>query len=158
MSKPVNLASLPKDEALVLSRVDGRAIFGDVDAVTHVYSELMSHWLSKRMPRAVGQSDEEFGDLVEEVEKEFNAGVDEAVSAVREDGKSREVIKRIDDLVTARSMFAFRIQAVVAFMVEALPDDAADQLPVKFTLTGLRDDLHQLGENLLDLVHEAEHG
>jgi hypothetical protein len=91
MNKPVNLASLPKDEALVLARAGGRSIFGDIKAVTHIYSDLMSYWIGRSLPKAVGQSDEEFGDLVEEVEKEFNAGVDEAVGAASEDGKSRVV-------------------------------------------------------------------
>jgi hypothetical protein len=158
MSKPVNLASLPKDDALALARVGGRAIFGDDDAVSHVYTDLMSHWIGINLPQAVDQSDDEFGDLVEQIEKEFNSGVVEAVSAAREDGKSKEVIKRIDKLVTDQSILAFKLQGLVQFMVEALPDDRQDELPVRCTLVHLRDDMMQLGENLMDLVHEARNG
>ena len=158
MNKPVNLASLPKDDALALARAGGRAIFSDDDAVSHVYSGLMSHWIGINLPKAVGQSDDEFGDLVEQVEKEFNAGVDEAVSAAREDEKRKQVIERIDDLLTDQTALAFKMQGLLQFMVEALPDDGRDELPVKCTLTHLRDDMMQLAEKLADLVCEAEHG
>jgi hypothetical protein len=158
MNKPVNLASLQKDKALVLARAGGRAIFGDMKAVTHVYNDLMHYWVGANLPQAVGQSDDEFGDLVEEVEKEFNAGVDEAVAAAGEDGKSRAVIGRIDGLVTDQTVLAFKMQGLLQFMVEALPDDGQDDLPVKCALTHLRDDMLQLAEKLMDLVHEAEHG
>ncbi|RAS38304.1 hypothetical protein [Paraburkholderia bryophila] len=158
MDKLVNLASLTKDEALALARAGGRAILGDVHAVTHVYHDLMSHWLARSMPQAVGQSDDEFGDLVEAVEREFNAGAAEAVSAAREDEKRKQVIERIDDLLTDQTAIAFKMQGLLQFMVEALPDDSQGRLPVKCTLTHLRDDMMQLAENLMDLVREAEHG
>ena len=69
MDKRVNLAALPKDEALVLARVGGRTIFGDADAVSKVYEGLMTYWTNTNMPVAVGQSDDEFGELFDEVEK-----------------------------------------------------------------------------------------
>ncbi|MFL9987225.1 hypothetical protein [Paraburkholderia sediminicola] len=158
MSRIVNLASLPKDDALALARAGGRGIFGDINAVTHVYSELMSHWIGGNLPKAVGQSDDEFGELVCQIEKEFNAGVDEAVSAARADGKARKVVERIDDLVTDQSVLAFKLQGLLQFMVEALPDDKQGALPVRCTLVHLRDDMEQLAEKLMDLVQEAENG
>ncbi|MFM0732351.1 hypothetical protein PQQ52_17840 [Paraburkholderia sediminicola] len=158
MNRPVNLASLPKDDALARARAGGRTIFGDDDAVSHVYTDLMSRWIGRNLPKAVGQSDDEFGDLVEEIEKEFNAGVVEAVVAARARDKSRAILDRIDELATEQSLFAFKLQGLVAFMVEALPDDLRGELPVKFTLTQLRDDMMQLAENVMDLAHGVKNG
>jgi hypothetical protein len=158
MNKPVNLASLPKDDALALARAGGRAIFGDMDAVTHIYTELMQYWIGRNIPQAVGQSDDDFGDLVSEVEEAFNSGVDEAVSAAHAGSKSQTILDRVDTLLTDQSVLAFKHQGLVAFMVEALPDDVRDELPVKFTLTHLRDDMMQLAEKLADLVFEAKYG
>jgi hypothetical protein len=158
MNEPINLASLPKPDALALARAGGRAILADEDAVSHVYTDLMSYWLGRNLPKAIGQSDDEFGDLVNEVEKEFSAGVDEVVKAAREDEKRKQVIERIDDLLTDQTAIAFKMQGLLQFMVEALPDDGRDELPVKCTLMHLRDDMMQLAEKLADLVCEAEHG
>ena len=84
MDKHVNLAGLPKSVALMRARAGGRAIFGDEEAVSKAYEELMRHWFDKNMPRAVGQSDDEFDDLADEVGKEFEAGVDEAIKTARD--------------------------------------------------------------------------
>lgn len=158
MNKPVNLASLPKDDALARARIAGRSIFGDVNTVTHVYHDLMSYWIGRNLPQAVGQSDDEFGDLVEEVEKEFNAGVDEAVVAAQKGEKSPALLERVDQLATGDCVLAWKIYNVVAFMIEALPDDGRDDLPVKCTLIDLHGDLHRLGERLMDFVHRVKHG
>lgn len=69
-----------------------------------------------------------------------------------------ETIERIADLVTDQSVLAFKLQGVLQFMVEALPDDRQGELPVKCTLVHLRDDMMQLAERLMDLVHEAQNG
>lgn len=86
MDKRVNLAALPKNQALLRARAAGRAIFGDQGAVSEVYNDLMSHWIGRNLPKAVGQSDDEFGDLVSEISDEFEAGVDEAIKDARVQG------------------------------------------------------------------------
>ena len=41
-------------------------------------------------------------------------------------------------------------------MAEAIPDDERDGLPVRHTLSNLRDGVEKLAESLLDLVANAE--
>lgn len=83
MDRRVNLAALPMHEALARARVGGRGIFSDEDAVSAAYPDLLRHWTDKNMPNAVGQSDDEFNDLVSKVSDEFNAGIDEAIKAAQ---------------------------------------------------------------------------
>ncbi|MFB9123314.1 hypothetical protein E2553_00145 [Paraburkholderia dipogonis] len=158
MSKSVNLASLPKDQALALARAGGRTILGDIDAVAAVYPELLKSWTARNIPNAICQSDEEFDGLLQEIENEFNGGVDEAVAAAHSAEKSRAIIERIDKLLTDQTAIAFKLQGLVAFMVAALPDDGRGELPVKCTLMHLQVDMMDLAERLMDIVSEAENG
>lgn len=121
MNKYVNLASLPKGDALALARAGGRTIFGDEDAVSHAYSALMEYWIGRSLPVAVGQDDDEFGDLVDQVEGEFRAGFDEAMNAACASNKSRAILDRIDMLATENCMLAWRLQSLVALMVGRFP-------------------------------------
>ncbi|WP_185733505.1 hypothetical protein [Burkholderia sp. Bp8998] len=88
MDSRVNLATLPEHETLARARVGGRAIFGDEAAVSACYHDLLRHWTDKNIPNAVGQSDDEFGDLLGKVCDEFEAGVDEAIKAAQAESLS----------------------------------------------------------------------
>jgi hypothetical protein len=46
---------------------------------------------------------------------------------------------------------------MLAFMVEALPEDKPNELPTRCTLVELRQDMDQLATSLQDLVHHARH-
>lgn len=68
------------------------------------------------------------------------------------------VLQRLEKLISDKSSFAWKLHNVLAFMVEALPDDEADcRLPMRCTLIDLRCDMEQLASSLQDLVHHARH-
>lgn len=69
-----------------------------------------------------------------------------------------EMIQRVAERINDETSAAWRIHNTLAFMAEAISDDKVDELPVKCTLINLRDDMNQFLENLMNLVHEAEHG
>ncbi|MGG1948998.1 hypothetical protein AB1286_30030 [Trinickia sp. NRRL B-1857] len=156
MDKHINLASLPKDEALQHARAGGRSIFGDEGAVSSVYTDLLRHWIDANMPCAVGQTDEEFDEIMLEMEKEFEAGVDDAIKQARSDIQPAAALKRASVMLIDESTAAWRIFNVLAFMAEAIPDDDRDGLPVKCTLINLREDMEKLALNLMDLVSKAK--
>ncbi|MEM5315550.1 hypothetical protein [Paraburkholderia sp. JHI869] len=77
--QPTNLASLPREEALGRARVAGHEILGDPNALQGVSEQLWLNWMTANIPVAVGQSDEEFGDLVDAMYDEFLEGLSEGV-------------------------------------------------------------------------------
>jgi len=86
MSEQTNLASLPKHIALATARAAGRSILADEKAIEPVVLDLWTSWMNANIPRACGQSDEEFGKLVEAAMAEFHLGVDEFVESARSTG------------------------------------------------------------------------
>ncbi|GAB2886014.1 hypothetical protein GCM10027093_21350 [Paraburkholderia jirisanensis] len=74
----VNLASLPKHKALVLARMGGITIGSDNEVMSHHFHDLLQTWVSANCPRAVDQTDEEFGDLVSDIGDAFMAGFNTA--------------------------------------------------------------------------------
>jgi len=156
MDKRFNLAALPKDKALVLARLGGRTIFGDVHAVSTVYEGLMTYWTNTNMPIAVGQPDEEFGELLDNVEKEFESGVNEAVEQARSDARSAATLDRVRNMLDDESAAAWQVFNVLTFMVEAVPDDKIDCLPIRCTLVNLREQMEKLAMTLMDLVTQVE--
>lgn len=81
MKKIKNLASLPRHEALAAARNAGRAVLADSKAVSSVCLTLWTEWMQANVPKACGQSDDEFGQLVSEMMDEFDLGLDEFIDA-----------------------------------------------------------------------------
>jgi len=156
MDNLVNLASLPKDEALLRARAAGSSIFGDEGAISAVYTDMLKHWIDANMPCAVGQTDEEFGELLLEVEKEFEAGVDKAIEQARYDVQPVAALDLVTDMLNDKSAAAWQVFNVLAFMVEAVSDDTPDGLPIRCTLVNLREQVETLATNLMDLVYKAK--
>jgi hypothetical protein len=69
-----------------------------------------------------------------------------------------QVLDRVVELLNEQTTFGWKIQNLLAFMAEALPDDELSELPVKCALIGARDDMYKLVVTLMDIVHRAEHG
>jgi hypothetical protein len=78
---PLNVASLPKHEALSLARDAGRGVLADSEAVSSVCLPLWIHWMNANIPTACGQSDDEFGELIAAMMEQFEFGVDEFVES-----------------------------------------------------------------------------
>lgn len=74
----VNLASLPRVEALRLARAAGATIFADREAMQASFLQLRFEWIGRNCPDAVGQSDDEFNELTEALADEFAEGFDQA--------------------------------------------------------------------------------
>lgn len=83
MHKRVNLASLPREEMLSAARDSARSVFADEDVISAIVLDLRTAWINKNLPRACGQTDEEFGVLVDLACEEFDAGIDEAIAAAK---------------------------------------------------------------------------
>ncbi|MFM0013720.1 hypothetical protein [Paraburkholderia sediminicola] len=150
---PLNLASLPRDEALERARVAGRGILVDDTAVSAVFLSLWTDWMNANIPNACGQSEGEFGDLVNSMMEMFEAGVNEFIRAAT----FNPMLERVESLLADDSSRAWKIHNVLAFMVLALPDDTTESLPVRCTLVELREDMKNLAANLMDLVWRARH-
>lgn len=86
---PVNLASLPLAEAMTRARLAGRKILGDKEALSSFRDDLSSRWVDTNLPISCGQSDDEFLAFSEQCTKEFEAGLDEAVSDARNAATAR---------------------------------------------------------------------
>jgi hypothetical protein len=155
MQPPVNLASLPRDEALERARAAGSAILVDSDAVSAVFRDLWTNWMNTNIPNACGQSEDEFGDLVNSMMSEFETGMNAFVCSATD---AERTLERVGVAIQDDSRFAWKIYNVLAWMVEGLPDDAAGALPVRCTAINLRQDVEKLATSLMDLVHEARHG
>jgi len=69
-----------------------------------------------------------------------------------------EVLERVGKALNEQSEFAWRIQNLLAFMVQALPDDEIDALPVKCALINAATDMYKLAETLMDVVSGAKNG
>lgn len=67
------------------------------------------------------------------------------------------VLQRLDKLIGEKSALAWKMHNLLAFMVEALPDDEGDALPVQCTLIDLRNDMEQLATSLQDSMHHARY-
>jgi len=151
---PINLASLPREEAIDRARVAGRGILVDNTAVSTVFLSLWTDWMNANIPKACGQSDDDFGELVSAVMDAFEAGFYKFVSSASID----PVLERVESLLQEHSSRAWRVHNTLAFMVESLPDDKLDGLPVRCTLVELREDVEKLAASLMDLTHEAHNG
>ncbi|UJH72592.1 hypothetical protein [Burkholderia cenocepacia] len=60
-------------------------------------------------------------------------------------------VKHVRDLLVSKSAEAWRIYNVLAFMVEALPEDKSGELPVHCTLVDLREELEKLASGLMEI-------
>ncbi|WP_175772606.1 hypothetical protein [Paraburkholderia phenazinium] len=92
---PVNLASLPRDEALERARAAGRGILVDDTAVSAVFLSLWTDWMNANIPKACGQSDDDFSELVNAVMEEFEFGVNEFIRSVT----FNLILERVESLV-----------------------------------------------------------
>jgi hypothetical protein len=70
----INLASLPKHKAIALARIGGLTIGSDNQVMSNHFPDLLKTWVSTNCPRAVDQTEEEFGDLVSDICDAFMAG------------------------------------------------------------------------------------
>ncbi|APD35652.1 hypothetical protein BOC60_12075 [Burkholderia pseudomallei] len=67
------------------------------------------------------------------------------------------ILKRLDKLLIEKSCAAWKLHNMLAFMVEALPEDEPNGLPTRCALVELRQDMDELATSLQDLVHHARH-
>lgn len=153
--QPLNLASLPREEAIERAHAAGRAILADSDAISAVFMNLWTDWMNANVPQSCGQSEEEFGDLVNSMMDGFSNGLTEGVKHFAEDARTMERVER--DLCD-HSRWAWKVYNVLAFMSEAIDDDRQGELPVRCTVVDLRQDVEKLATDLMDLVWNARHG
>ncbi len=64
------------------------------------------------------------------------------------------VLTRLENLIGEKSMAAWEVYNVLAFMVEALPDDTPGVLPTRCTLVNLRRDMDHLASSLSEIQDE----
>jgi hypothetical protein len=81
MKKIKNLAALPRHEAIAAARNAGRGVLTDGDAVSSAFMTLWIEWMNANIPNACGQTDDEFGDLIDDMMKEFETGISEFVDS-----------------------------------------------------------------------------
>jgi hypothetical protein len=81
MNANINLAALPKHEALDRARAAGRGVLADRKAVSAVCLTLWTDWMAANIPHACGQSNDEFGDLLSAMMDEFDFGIDEFIES-----------------------------------------------------------------------------
>lgn len=81
MKKTKNLASLPRNEAIAKARAAGRSILANGNAVSPVFLTLWTEWMSANIPKACGQTDDEFGYLLGDMMDAFNTGMDEFIES-----------------------------------------------------------------------------
>lgn len=151
--QPINLASLPLEEAIERARVAGREILADSDAISAVFLNLWTDWMNANVPQSCGQSEEEFGDLVNSMMNEFEVGMNEFIRAAA----NVRTLNRIEELILQASRKAWKVHNMLAFMADALPDDTQESLPVRCTTADLRFDMNELATDLMDLVWRARH-
>jgi len=137
----VNLASLLHNIAI------------DSSAVSAVFPDLWANWMNSNVPNACGQSEDEFGELVNSMMGEFEAGVNESIESKFGD----PLTMQIEHFLSLSSSRAWRIYTMLAFMVRALPEDRADAMPIHCTLVALRNDIENLAQCLMDLEWRARH-
>lgn len=64
-------------------------------------------------------------------------------------------LERVKVMLDKESVATWDVFNVLAFMVEALPGDKRDDLPVRSTLVNLREQTEKLATALMDLVLHA---
>jgi hypothetical protein len=156
---PINLASLPREEALRCARIAGRAFLDDPEALQAVIDEIAMKWVDDNMSSADGQADGEFANLGDALEAEFSgallAGLQKPQAHPGDMSSSDPLLERLDKLLGQKSVLAWKLHNVLAFMVEALPTDTEDGLPTQCMLVELRCDMDQLASGLQDLMWSA---
>lgn len=160
-SGPVNLASVPREEAIKRARIAGREILGNAEAIQAIADTLWMNWININAPVAVGQTDDQFGALVDDLSTEFFDGMSEGVVRFRSidvETNDNRTLERINDFLARDSRELWGIHNVLAFMVAALPDDTVDELPTRCTLIDLCKSTNSLATSLMDLVSKARHG
>ncbi|PRX32231.1 hypothetical protein B0G75_104252 [Paraburkholderia sp. BL18I3N2] len=152
--QPINLSSLPREEAIERARVAGRQILADNDAVSTVAMDLWTGWMNANVPNACGQSEEEFGELVNSMMSDFLKGLTDGVKRFAADAHT---LNRVGEFLSMESALAWKIRNVLAFMEAALDDDTQDSLPIRCTIADLSAEQGKLATNLMDLVWRASH-
>lgn len=163
----LNLASLPREEALRRARIAGRAFLEDSEALREGFREIGEEWLNANMPIADGQTDDEFGELGDALEAEFTRALLSGLQASRAHSGNDVSFKfpesasnRVDTLLNAEAVSAWKIHDTLAFMIEALPADKPGGLPLQCLLMHLHTDMNKLASNLGslgDLISEVRH-
>src|SRR5262249_37589921 len=78
----INIASLPRAEALARARSGGRWILGDRNVMLLAMFDLYRRWADANMPKACGQSDDEFSELQDQCMEQWEEGIEEAIELV----------------------------------------------------------------------------
>jgi hypothetical protein len=144
---PINLATLPRKEAMRIAHDAGRAAYFDPEIVEAITLQ----WIDRCMPISIDQSDDEFEQLSQILMTEFKRGLAAFVGDRRASDALRESIAAVTKELQIATSHAWRIHNVLAFMTEALPDDKVGELPVRCTVTDLRCDMDALATKLMDL-------
>ncbi|RQN35029.1 hypothetical protein [Paraburkholderia tropica] len=157
----INLASLPRDELFTRARAAGRESLGDAEALQPFADQMFLNWVNVHMPSSAGQTEDEFGKLVDAAHDEFFVGLNEGVVTylcAQKVGSGPDVIEQFDALLSDESMKAWRIFNVLAFMAAGLDDDRAGELPVRCAVTELRDDVEKLASSIMNLAWKVRRG
>lgn len=158
---PINLASLPREDAIRFARMAGGAFLEDSEALREAFREIGEEWLNVNMPIADGQTDEEFSELGDALEAEFARALSAGLQKSRQprwDVNRDPSLKRAGDELAKESAFAWKIYNTLVFMVQALPTDTADGLPVQCTLADMRCDMDKLATSLMNLADFCSRG
>lgn len=79
---PVNLATLPLDDAMLIARAGGVSFLSESNVVNEIRNDISMAWLSKHMPWACDDmTDEEFDARMAALHSAFHDGLDEAISS-----------------------------------------------------------------------------
>jgi hypothetical protein len=74
----LNIASLPREEAIRVARAAGVTIGLDNACMSEAFYDLRASWIGFNCPASVGQTDDEFEDLIVAVCDVFEEGFNEA--------------------------------------------------------------------------------
>lgn len=154
---PINLASLQKKEALQHARIAGQSFLDDSEALQPFIGEMAMKWVDANMPIADGQTDDQFSELGDALEAEFSRALSAGLQKSRAHpgyANSDPLLKRLDKLLGEKARAAWKLHNVLAFMVNALPEDTPDGLPTRCTVIDLRRDMDHLASSLSDLQDE----
>ncbi|KWF23426.1 hypothetical protein WL84_02985 [Burkholderia cenocepacia] len=89
---------------------------------------------------------------------EFFAGMAEGCELFQSIGQPQDgdrALGRAEGFLVKESALAWKLHNVLAFMVEAVPSDAPDGLPVQCMLADLRNDMDELATRLQGLAHRT---
>jgi hypothetical protein len=74
-------------------------VLSDADAMSKVWSALWEHWMLANIPRACGQSDDDFDELLNAVRTEFDGALDRAIEVRGRDSGAHRALRQLSALL-----------------------------------------------------------